>query len=573
MQRQKNKNFYKSLIFKLTVGSQVVIIPLIFFLIFDNFYSIKVFHNKVAESKRDTIAIYMNQIDSELKNVDAYLLRMITYDSNISNLENPNEGDRMVSKVNLSKNIVESISSYQLVDGIYIYSKSTKDYLYSYSARTNYNERIAVENFTISSIDNRTSFNKNEWFPVSINSSYYVLRNITVGDINIGAWINVETFSSYLNGIDLKQMGSVLLATSSGVPMNNIDYMKNNKVDLSENLRSYYFSGPKKNFMVIGKDSELGSFRLMSVNNNKSLLEGLDIIQITIIFIAFLSIFFIPLTILILKNWIFIPVKKLKFAIDKIESGEFDYQIKDEEHPYEFMVLNKAFNNMVSQIKQLKINVYEEQINKQKAELQYLQMQIRPHFYLNALNTIFSMAEMKDYKLIQELVRYLADYLRYMCRADFLLVPFEDELKHVQNFLQIQRIRSGDNLICEIDIDKRLMDMRIPPLILLTFIENIVKHAFNIYEPITVLIKASLVENQDGKYVNIMIQDSGKGFSTEALEKLNHGIIHKNQGKSIGIWNVKQRIKLIYGDQASIEASNSDNSGARIDIVLPLEKE
>ncbi|MEH7493476.1 hypothetical protein V7177_14625, partial [Neobacillus niacini] len=142
---------YKSLIFKLTVGSQVVIIPLIFFLIFDNFYSIKVFHEKVTESKRDTISIYMNQIDSELKNVDAYLLRLITYDINISNLENPNEGDRMVSKVNLSKNIVESIPSYQLVDGIYIYSKSTKDYLYSYSARTNYNERIAVENYTISS--------------------------------------------------------------------------------------------------------------------------------------------------------------------------------------------------------------------------------------------------------------------------------------------------------------------------------------------------------------------------------------------------------------------------------------
>ncbi|MEH7491620.1 sensor histidine kinase, partial [Neobacillus niacini] len=428
-------------------------------------------------------------------------------------------------------------------------------------------------NYTISSIHNKTSFNKNEWIPVSINSSYYVLRNITVGDISVGAWINVETFLSYLNGIDLKQMGSVLLATSSGVPMNNIDTINNNKVDLSENLRSYYFSGPQKNFMVIGKDSKLGGFRLMSVNNDKSLLAGLDIIQITIIFIAFLSIFLIPLTILILKNWIFIPVKKLKFAIDKIESGELDYQIKDEEHPYEFMVLNKAFNNMVSQIKQLKINVYEEQINKQKAELQYLQMQIRPHFYLNSFNTIFSMAEMKDYKLIQELVRYLADYLRYMCRADFLLVPFKDELKHVQNFLQIQRIRSGDNLICEIDTDKRLMDMRIPPLILLTYIENIVKHAFNIYEPITVLIKAALVENQDGKYVNIMIQDSGKGFSAEALEKLNHGIIHKDQGNSIGIWNVKQRIKLIYGDKASIEASNSDNSGARIDIVLPLEKE
>jgi two-component system, sensor histidine kinase YesM len=573
MLRQKNGKIYKSLIFKLTVGSQLVIIPLVFILIFNNFYSIKLFREKVAESKSDTISLYMNQIDSELKNVDAYLLRIITYDFNIFNLENSNEGDRMASKVNLSKNIVESISSFQLVDGIYIYSKSTKDYLYSYSARTNYNERIALENYTKNSIDKGTKFNKKEWFPVSVDSSYYVLRNIEVGDIHIGAWINVETFLTYLNGIELKQMGSVLLATSAGTPMNNIDYIKNNNIDLSDKLESYYFSGTNSNYMVIGKDSRLGSFRLMSVNNNKSLLEGLNFIQISIVFIAFLSIFLIPLTFLILRNWIFRPVKKLKFAIDKIENGELDYQIKDEEHPYEFMVLNKAFNNMVAQIKQLKIDIYEEQINKQRAELQFLQVQIRPHFYLNAFNTVFSMAEMKDYKLIQEMVRYLADYLRYMYKGDFLQVPFVDELKHVQNFLQIHRIRSGVNLSCEIDTDQRLMDVRIPPLILLTFIENIVKHALNIYEPINVLIKATLVENENGKYVNIIIQDSGKGFSAEAIDKINHGNIEIEQGKSIGIWNVKQRVKLIYGDNASIKVSNSDNSGACVEIVLPLEKE
>jgi two-component system, sensor histidine kinase YesM len=573
MRKQKNEKVYKSLIFKLTVGSQLIIIPLIFFLIFDNFYSIKLFNEKVAESKKDTISIYMNQIDSELKNVDAYLLRLITYDIHMSNLENPNEGDRMVSKVNVSKNIVDSISSFELVDSIYVYSDSTKDYLYSYSARTNYNERKAMENYTTGSIENGTSLNKNDWYPVSVNSSYYVLRNIKVGDIYIGAWINVETFLNYLDDIDLKQMETVLLATSRGVPMNNIDFIKRNKIDLSSNLKSYYFSGDRTNYMVLGKDSELGSFRLLSVSNKKNLLEGLDFIQISIIFIAFLSIFLIPLTIFILKKWIFKPVNKLKFAIGRIENGELDYQIKDEDHPYEFMVLNKAFNNMVSQITQLKIDVYEEQINKQKAELQYLQMQTEPHFYLNAFNTIFSMAEMKDYKLIQELVRYLADYLRYMSKGDFLLVPFDDELKHVQNFLQIHRIRSGVNLTCEMDTEQVLMDIRIPPLILLTFIENIVKHALNIYEPITVLIKASVAENEDGKYVNIMIQDSGKGFSAQALEKINHDIFEKDQGRSIGIWNVKQRIKLIYGDKASLKVSNSENSGACVNILLPLEKE
>ena len=227
---------------------------------------------------------------------------------------------------------------------------------------------------------------------------------------------------------------------------------------------------------------------------------------------------------------------------------------------------------MVSQIKQLKIDVYEEHINKQKAELQYLQMQIEPHFYLNAFNTIYSMAQMKDFNLIQDMVRCLADYLRYMCRGNYLLVSMEEELMHIKNYLQIQRIRSGDNLICNIDTDQQSMGVHIPPLVLHTFIENIVKHALNLYEPITVLIKATVFESEKDRFVKIIIQDSGKGFTDEALKKINNDIDSKESGQNIGIWNVKQRLKLIYGDSASVKAGNSIDSGACVEIILPVEK-
>lgn len=571
--RMPKRKIYKSLIFKLTLGSLLIITPLVFFLIFDNFYSIKILHEKVAESKLDTISLYMNQIDSELKNIDDYLLRIVTYDMSISNMENSDEGTRVLARVNLSNNIVQAISSYKMIDGMFVYSKSTRDYMYSYSTRTDIYKRKALSDYLTNLIDEGTSYNKTGWFPVTTDSSYYILRIINTGDTYVGAWITVETLINYLNDIDLKQKGSILLVTSQGLPMNNIDYIQSNRIGLSGDLNSYYFSGKNKDFMVIGRPSKFGDFRLMAVNNEKSLLEGLDLIQITIIFIALLSVLCIPLTFVILRRWIFKPVKKLKHAIDKIESGDLDYRVKLENHPYEFMMLNRAFNKMVSQITQLKIDVYEEQISKQKAELQYLQMQIKPHFYLNAFNTIYSMAQMKDFNLIQDMVRCLADYLRYSCRNNFILVPLEEELKHVKNYLQIQRIRSGENLICNIDTDQSLMDLHIPPLILHTFIENIVKHAVNIYEPVIVLIKIDLIEKEQVKFARIIIQDSGKGFSEEVLVGLNSNDICKEDGKSIGIWNAKQRIKLIYGEKAGITLSNGENSGAHVEIILPLETE
>lgn len=565
-----DKSLYKTLTFKLTLGSQLIIIPLIFFLIFDNLYSINVLHKKISESKKDTISLYMNEIDSELKNVDNYLLSTLTYDLSIPNLEYDDPGAREIAKANLKENIVQSMSTFNLVDSLFIYSSTTKDYLYSYSSRTNYQERITVSEYISKLASDSGNIGTLKWFPVTIGTSNYMLRIFNVGSVYVGAWINVDTFIQYIHDLDLNQKNSFILATPQGEAMNNNDFIQSYNIDLSGDLNTYYLTGINKNYMVIGQDSKRGDLRLTVVDNENNILEGLNLIQIVISSIALLSILCIPLNFIILKRWIFKPITKIKQAIKKLEGGDLSHNIIVEDHPYEFMLLIDTFNGFTSQIQQLKIEVYEEQIHKQKAELQYLQMQINPHFYLNAFNTIYSMAQMKDYQLIQEMVRSLSDYLRYMVRGNFTLVPFEDELKHVQTYLQIQKIRSGENLICHIDADQQLMNLQMPPLILHTFIENIIKHALTMNEPITVFIEAAWIEQENGKYASITIQDSGKGFSAEALERINsENVWNKDDGASIGIWNVKQRLRLMYRDKASVTASN--NAGARIQVILPIE--
>ncbi|WP_337098257.1 sensor histidine kinase [Paenibacillus sp. YIM B09110] len=550
----------------------MIIIPLIFLLIFDHLYSINILHKKVSESKKDTLALYMNEIDSELKNVENYILNIISHDMSIPNLENEDLGTREFAKYNLKDNIVEGISTYNLIDGLVIYSNMTEDYLYSYSSRTSYRERAAALDYMVDKVSSGESFASLRWFPATIGSSTYMLRIMNVGSVYMGAWINVDTFNKYIHGLDVSVKDSVIFANLHGVPMNHAEFVEEHDIDLSGDLSSYYFTGEGNSYMVIGQDSKRGDLRVTVIDTENNILEGLDRIQIVISVIALLSILCIPLTFIILRKWIFKPVTKLKHAIKMLEGGDLSHNIKVEEHPYEFMLLIDTFNKFTSQIQQLKIDVYEEQIHKQKAELQYLQMQIKPHFYLNAFNTIYSMAQMKDYQLIQDMVRSLSDYLRYTVKGNFTLVLFEDELRHVQTYLQIQKIRSGENLICHIDADQQLMSLRMPPLILHTFIENIMKHALTMYEPITVIIKAEWIELNNGKYAQISIQDSGSGFSEEALEQINSDyVLHKDDGANIGIWNVKQRLKLMYGNKASITAANS--GGACITIILPIEME
>ena len=215
-----HKNVTKTLTFKLILGSQLIIIPLIFFLIFDNLYSINVLHKKVSESKKDTIALYMNEIDSELKSADDYLVKTLSYDMSISNLENDDPGTREIAKVNLKEDIVRAIGTYKLVDGIFVYSSTTKDYLYSYSSRTSYEERIAVAEYTSDRMNSGGGLSGLKWFSSSVDSSNYMFRILNIGSVFVGAWINLDTFIQYINDLDLNQKESFIMASSEGVPLN-----------------------------------------------------------------------------------------------------------------------------------------------------------------------------------------------------------------------------------------------------------------------------------------------------------------------------------------------------------------
>ncbi|WP_160689611.1 histidine kinase [Clostridium sp. C2-6-12] len=567
-----NRVIYNSLIFKLILGTLILTIPMVFFLIFDNYYAIKTLHNKVAEYNSNTVNLYMNQIDSDLNNIDSYILNVITFNADVLNLNSADENLRVLSKIKFQNELTNARSLYKMADVFFVYSKSSGDHFNSHSSRISYNETLNISDFISKAAKDNVDYNSMGWMPISIGSSNYIYRIISVDNMYLGTWIKVETLMSPLIKINLQREGSILFVTSDGKPMINQEFIKNNHINLTGDLSHYYFSGEENSHMVIGKPSEVGKFSLIAVTNEKNMLQGLDLIQTIIFFIAIISLVSIPVTLYILYRWIFKPVKKLEYAINMIENGNLDYRIENHKFSNEFLVVNKAFNNMVSQIKQLKIEVYEEQIQKQKSELEYLQMQIRPHFYINALNNIYSMAQMKEFQLIQDMVLYLSDYLRYLFRSSFLLVSLESELKHVKNYLQIEKIHSGETLVCNIDAEEHLMMLKIPPLVLQTFVENIIKHGMKPFGVITVMIKISLIKNQDEEYAHIKIQDNGAGFSEAALNQINNSI-NNNTGEKIGIWNVKQRLNLIYGERCQIIASNNDNMGACIDIYIPVEKE
>jgi two-component system sensor histidine kinase YesM len=226
----------------------------------------------------------------------------------------------------------------------------------------------------------------------------------------------------------------------------------------------------------------------------------------------------------------------------------------------------------MTEIETLRVNVYEEQLNKQKEELQRLQLQVNPHFFLNSLNIVYNLAKVKNHELTMELTRSLVHYFRYMFRSNTTFVPLKNELEHTRNYLRIQTLRFPEKLTWTLEVPDYLTDTPIPPLVIQSFVENSIKHAVTMDRPVHISVRIDFLDEESGSWLKIGIQDTGCGFGKEVLRELQAGrSVENEQGEHTGIWNVQRRLKLLYGDSVSVHFANDpDSGGASVFLILPI---
>ena len=262
----------------------------------------------------------------------------------------------------------------------------------------------------------------------------------------------------------------------------------------------------------------------------------------------------------------------------------------------EFAEAGKVLNKRSEEISRLKISIYEEQINRQKVELDYAQIQIRPHFYINCLNIIHSMAQEKLTHEIQELVVHISRYFRYIFRKGMEPVAVGKELEFTETYLRILECMNDTVCRYEVVCGEDEASALIPPLIIQTFVENSVKHNMEESADCAVFVRVERFSgelpketfrepSQEGEgallketagcacgdQLRISVWDNGSGFDSGVLERLRKGDFGaEHTGFHIGISNAIARIRMIYGEEAYVEFSNSKEGGARVDIFVPF---
>jgi len=316
-----------------------------------------------------------------------------------------------------------------------------------------------------------------------------------------------------------------------------------------------------KKMLVCYDTSEVTGWITVLAVPYKELVENLDFFNTYILYIAICLIALSVITAFVLTGWLTKPIKKLLVGIQLIGNGNFTAKIP-EHNDYEFGIVINRFNLMTEKIRDLINENYKVKLREKEAELMALNLQVNPHFLYNTLNIINWMALDKGEKDISKMIVSLSTMLQYAVKNKEELVPLRDDLTWLKSYLHIMENRYQGAFETVYSLDDIPLQCRVPKMFLQPIVENAIIHGFASRSHGGVLKISG--EASDGKLIFTVV-DNGKGMDEETM-----AAILDQQAPGVGIMNVQNRIKLLFGEDYGISFQSDANRGTQVTISLPL---
>ncbi|WP_309119165.1 histidine kinase [Paenibacillus sp.] len=555
----------------------ILVLPLITLLVYYNVYTIEVIRNQVAYSNKNLLSLYTGVVDKNLEDVDKYLYSLIAQEQDLLILDRPEVDDPTLynmARIRLFIKLSKDVVNYEKADMIFIYSEKNKDLVTAENHPLSSKDQHVLKSEILSIFNSNDSIHEDRWFLYNDRAEPSLYRLLKYGNVYVGALFNMDKLMVPFDAIHLGEKGKIVAVNQDGVPVETDPFLTENKIELKIVEGAYNMTGANSEFITVSADSRLGNFTMIAVIHERQILENIPYLRRIAYMIIIGTIIVLPIVYIFLRQTVLVPMRRVVTAMRKIKSGDWETRIEPKATSDEFAIVNESFNHMVSQIKALKISVYEEQLNHQRAELKHLQLQINPHFFLNSFNIIYQLAQVKNFELIQEMTLSLVGYFRYMFRSNLTFVPLKDEIEHTRNYLRIQEMRFPGKLTFELLVQDELLKGMVPPLVCQTFVENAMKHAVSMDHALHIAVQVC-ADPENLSFMLIQIEDTGKGFPAEVLIKLQQGIdLETGQGHHIGIWNMRRRLRLLYPNgNAGITFMNGMEQGAAVRIRLPIAAE
>ncbi len=261
------------------------------------------------------------------------------------------------------------------------------------------------------------------------------------------------------------------------------------------------------------------------------------------------------------------PLKKMVQTIQLVKGGDLSVCIKDQSQD-ELSEVANHFDDMLGEINSLLELTKLQEKEKRTAELQALQAQINPHFISNTLNSIKWMASIQGVENIEKLIFSLIQMLNVSMGKEDNIVTMEEEIEYLKNYIVIQEFRYYDKFKVKFDVEEETLGFKMVRFLLQPILENAIIHGV---APIEgqglILIKAYIEED----IFKITFTDNGVGFTQQRIEEaLGDKSKKKDAFCGIGISNVNDRIKMVYGEKYGLNIQSLPNIFTTVEVSLPI---
>lgn len=323
--------------------------------------------------------------------------------------------------------------------------------------------------------------------------------------------------------------------------------------------------GSEKMLVVASKSAYTG-WTVVSLVSKKELLSGISELGNVLLGSAiFFSILAVVISVAI-SSRIAKPIQQLSGAMESNTGNELPKLVEENGGP-EIKSLSVAYNQLIMRIQLLIERIQAESEKRRTAELAALQAQIRPHFIYNTLSVIKRMAQMQGAHGIVKALDAFIHIMTFLSKNTSEFVSFEEEEAFLQNYVSLLRLRYFNRFEMDIEIDPEVKQSILPKFLLQPLIENAVFHAFpeNSLEN-----RVHVNAEKDGDNILIRVSDNGVGIPHEIIDKVSYERnMSSGLSESIGISNVIERIRTLYGNSADFRIVSELGMGTSIEFRIP----
>lgn len=317
------------------------------------------------------------------------------------------------------------------------------------------------------------------------------------------------------------------------------------------------------NTLVVFVSEEYSEYKLVYSIPMEKISYGIANLRWLSVILSVISILFGAVVVFYFSKSLYNPILTVKRAMLSFGQGDFKVRI-NKERKDEFQVLYKGFNNMIEELTRLIDETVAQRVRIKEEHYRTLQSQISPHFIYNTLNSIKCAAILQKDTKVSEMLEAFIELLQLSVddRRDMILL--HEEIRQVSNYILLQKHRYGDLFSVQYEIDDAVKNCLVPKLVLQPLVENSLNYGVNLREGKGLIhIKSCKADNG----IIIEVYDNGNDADIDKIKQLI-----RTKGKSkfsgIGISNINERIKLIYGESYGLSYEKGQNGGLRAILHL-----